>query len=299
LVALGRSAEAWRSLPKRKRRVKEALAAAEKRLEAASATALEKGTKLKGEAADLVASARLAQLQLEFDAYQKSALPSVNDQEAFKAGLESELKALSELKLQYVAVATIGSPTRSVTALRRIGDLHALYAKKVLAVRAPRSLNFEAAQVFRDRLSDQALPYQDRAAEHYTTCLDKARQWGVQSDDTKGCLGFLLEHRSDLFPRLDEESPNLGRVWVASYSPLGAMPLGPSDLSFLVSEAPKPKPKPAAEVVEKKDDKAEPKAETPAQPAQEEESAEDAMAQQIRDDGTMDTGDSALFEEEE
>ena len=77
------------------------------------------------------------------------------------------------------------------------------------------------------------------------------------------------------------------------------MPLGPSDLSFLVSEAPKPKPKPAAEVVEKKDDKAEPEAETPAQPPQEEESAEDAMAQQIRDDGTMDTGDSALFEEEE
>jgi len=186
-----------------------------------------------------------------------------------------------------------------VTALRRIGDLHALYAKKVLAVRAPRNLSFEAAQVFRDRLSDQALPYQDRAAEHYTTCLDKAREWGVQSEDTKGCLGFLVEHRSDLFPRLDEESPNLGRVWVASYSPLGSIRLGQADLSFLVSDAPKPEAKPAAQVVEKKEEKATPQTAAPQKPVEDVENAEDAMAQQIRDDGTMDTSDSELFEEEE
>jgi len=298
LVALGRAAEAWRALPSRKRRFKQGLAAAEKSLEAASAQAIEKGTKLKGEAADLVASARLAQLEKLFGGFSQEALPSVNDQEAFKAGLESQLKTLADLKLQYVAVASIGSPTRSVTALRRIGDLHALYAKKVLAVRAPRNLSMEASQVFRDRLSDQALPYQDRAAEHYTTCLDKARQWGVQGDDTKGCLGFLLEHRSDLFPRLDEESPSLGRVWVAAYSPLGAMALASSDLKFLVSEAPKPKPKPAAVVAEEKPAQEQPDA-ADAKPKTDEGSAEDSMAQQIRDDGTMDTTDSALFEEEE
>ena len=166
----------------------------------------------------------------------------------------------------------------------------------MLAVQAPRTLSFEAAQVFRDRLSDQALPYQDRAAEHYTTCLDKAREWGVQSEDTKGCLGFLVEHRSDLFPRLDEESPNLGRVWVASYSPLGSMRLGQADLSFLVSNAPD---QPAGQVVERKEKAAAVQTAAPQEPTEDAENAEDAMAQQIRDDGTMDTSDSELFEEEE
>ena len=76
----------------------------------------------------------------------------------------------------------------------------------------------------------------------------------MQGADTQGCLGFLLEHRSDLFPRLDEESPNLGRTWVAAYSPFGALPVQRDDLKFLVSTAPAPKAKAPseAEQVEKK-----------------------------------------------
>jgi hypothetical protein len=76
------------------------------------------------------------------------------------------------------------------------------------------------------------------------------------------------------------------------------MALASSDLKFLVSEAPKPKPKPAAVVAEEKPAQEQPDA-ADAKPKTDEGSAEDSMAQQIRDDGTMDTTDSALFEEEE
>ena len=85
---------------------------------------------------------------------------------------------------------------------------------------------------------------------------------------------------------------------MAAYSPLGAMALASSDLKFLVSEAPKPKPKAATVAAEKKPAEEQTEA-ADAQPKTDEGSAEDSMAQQIRDDGTMDTTDSALFEEEE
>ena len=74
------------------------------------------------------------------------------------------------------------------------------------------------------------------------------------------------------------------------------MRLGQADLSFLVSNAPD---QPAGQVVERKEKAAAVQTAAPQEPTEDAENAEDAMAQQIRDDGTMDTSDSELFEEEE
>ena len=95
-----------------------------------------------------------------------------------------------------------------------------------------------------------------------------------------------------------------GRTWVAAYSPFGALPVQRDDLKFLVSTAPAPRAKAPSEAEQVEKKKAAPAAAAPAPTAEEEKpeeaaTAEDAMAKQIRDDGTMDTGDDGLFEEEE
>jgi TolA-binding protein len=295
LVALGRAADAWRSLRGKGRGTLEGREQAERRLGEASSAAIKAGNKLRGEAADLVAEARIAQLNEPFRQYWKEALPAAADAQAFKAGFVAQIEQLGQLKLDYVEVASIGSPSRAVAALRRIGDLHARFAAKVLEVRAPNGLNAEATMVFQDRLSEQALPYQDKAADHYGTCLSQARKWGVQSEDTKACLGYLVENRADQFPRLDEERPAFGGVWVSAYSALGSLPVAQADLDFLqAASAPAP---PSAK--KSMDTAEEPPKKKAADKAPTEASAEEEMAKQIRDDGTLETGEGLLFEEDE
>jgi hypothetical protein len=127
--------------------------------------------------------------------------------------------------------------------------------------------------------------------------LSQARTWGIQSEDTKACLSYLVENRADQFPRLDEERPVFGRVWVSAYSALGSLPIAKADLAFLKGAtpvAPQASKGSPGKAEESPKEKAAPAAKAPSQA-----SAEEAMAKQIRDDGTLDTDEGLLFEEDE
>jgi cellulose synthase operon protein C len=292
LVAFGRAAEAWRRVRQRRSRwARKGLQRAEAALALAAADAEGGGVALKGEAAKLVASARFVELQQAFAAFAAKKLPSVHDAEAFRRGFEAQVSELAALKLRFVDLAKLGSAEYAVASLERIGALFDTMAKKVLSVPAPRGLSMAGADVFRDKLTEQAMPFQTQASELYEQCVVRAREWGISSDSAGRCLEFMVANVADRYPRLDEVIPDFGVDRLAFLSPLGQLTVRPGDVAKLA-------PAPAAEAA--------PEA-SAAAPAAEVvppvgDSAEEKMRKAIRKDGTVateDAADSMVFEEEE
>jgi tetratricopeptide (TPR) repeat protein len=294
LVAFGRAAEAWRRVRQRRSRwAIDGLKRAEAALALAAADAEGGGLALKGEGARLVAAGRFVALQQAFDAFAAHKLPSVRAAAAFRAGFEAHVEELTALKLRFVELAKLGSAEYAVASLERIGSLFDVMAKKVLGVPAPAGLSMAAADVFRDQLTERAMPFQTQASEVFEECVARARQWGVSSDAARRCLEFMVENVSDRYPRLDEEIPDFGGDRLAVLSALGQLSVRATDLDRLEIQTGQ---KSASAQTEEPTE-----AETVAAPAAAD-SAEEKMRKAIRSDGTVESGsanDGLLFEEEE
>ena len=75
----------------------------------------------------------------------------------------------------------------------------------ILKVPSPKKLTEEERLLFRDKLTEQTLPIEDKVTQAMELCLDESARFGVFNTWTKKCSRYLEEMRPESYPRLDYE----------------------------------------------------------------------------------------------
>jgi TolA-binding protein len=146
-----------------------------------------------------------------YDAFLKQKIERPDKPKKFKKTLAAKIKAKDGVYEAYTRVVKLKSPEWAVASLYRIGMAHDHLVHALQSVPAPKIFTDEQKMLFKDKLSQEALPIEDQAAQAMVLCLDKSAEYGVFNEWTQKCLSYLEEKRPNQFPKntLEERPPVL------------------------------------------------------------------------------------------
>ncbi|MGZ6125987.1 MAG: tetratricopeptide repeat protein, partial [Myxococcales bacterium] len=149
-------------------------------------------------AIDAAAHARFLAVEPAFDDF-----VAIRFHSARQADLVAALKAknarLAKLIAAYGEVVAIGSPRWSEAAFARIGEAYRDFNKGLLEAPLPRRLDAEQQELYRNTLSAQALPLEDKAVEALGKAVEVSRKSGVYSEWVIKAQEVLREYQPDAF----------------------------------------------------------------------------------------------------
>jgi len=108
---------------------------------------------------------------------------------------------LEAAKQIYLDVVTYQSPEWATAALLRIGQGYEAFAKAMREAPAPRDLNADEKQVYRDELEKLTVVIEDKAIEAYKTGYAKALDIGVYNQHTQDIRRALSRLDEASYPR--------------------------------------------------------------------------------------------------
>lgn len=116
--------------------------------------------------------------------------------------LESKANSLLEVERRYTTVVTLGAPRPAVCALTMIGKAYDSFAQALYAAPVPAGLTEEQEMMYRDALSEQAMPVETKAQEALATAVAKARELSLDDDCSREALALLEQRVPHLYPPL-------------------------------------------------------------------------------------------------
>ncbi len=122
---------------------------------------------------------------------------------ARQAALVSALKAknarLQALLAAWAEAIAIGSPAWSEAAFERMGEAYRDFNRGLLQAPIPRGLDEQQQEIYRNTLSAQALPLEDKATEAFRKSVAISQQSGVYSPWVVKAQDLLREYQPDAF----------------------------------------------------------------------------------------------------
>ncbi len=103
----------------------------------------------------------------------------------FNSSVEKKQRSLLAAVDAYQLVSQIGHAEKSIATLFRLGELHEVFAKELLAVKPDATLGEKEQESFRTAIEAGALPLNATAADFYTKAFDLSQTAGDYSDWTK------------------------------------------------------------------------------------------------------------------
>jgi TolA-binding protein len=149
-------------------------------------------------AIDAAAHARFLAVEPAFDDFLAIGFRSTRQAELVSA-LKTKNARLAKLIAAYGEVVAIGSPRWSEAAFARIGQAYRDFNKGLLDAPLPRRLDPEQQELYRNTLSAQALPLEDKAVEALGKAVEVSRKSGVYSEWVIKAQDMLREYQPDSF----------------------------------------------------------------------------------------------------
>jgi TolA-binding protein len=150
------------------------------------------------EAIDAAAHARFLAAEPGFDEFRAIRFHSAR-QGDLVAALKTKKARLATLIAAYAGVVEIGSPRWSEAAFARIGEAYRDFNKGLLDAPLPRGLDPEQEELYRNTLSAQALPLEDKAVEALGKAVEVSRRSGVYSEWVIRAQDLLRDYQPDAF----------------------------------------------------------------------------------------------------
>ncbi|MFZ9886079.1 MAG: tetratricopeptide repeat protein [Myxococcota bacterium] len=141
-----------------------------------------------------------------YEEFLNAKIERADNPQKFRSSLQDKIKGKDQVYEAYTNVVKLKSPEWAVASLYRIGQANDHLATALTSVPAPKIFTAEQQMLFKDKLSQEALPIEDQATQAMVLCLEKSASYGVFNDWTRKCLAFLEEKRPDQFPRNALES---------------------------------------------------------------------------------------------
>lgn len=150
---------------------------------------------------DAAAHARFLGADPAFDEFRAVRFRS-SRQADLVAALKAKNARLAKLIAAYGEVVAIGSPRWSEAAFARIGEAYRDFNRGLLDAPLPRGLDPEQQELYRNTLSAQALPLEDKSTEAFRKAVEVSRKSGVYSDWVIKAQDLLREYQPDAFGEL-------------------------------------------------------------------------------------------------
>ncbi|MFH1808450.1 MAG: tetratricopeptide repeat protein [Pseudomonadota bacterium] len=123
----------------------------------------------------------------------------------FQDTLKAKVAGKDKIKGVYTEVVKLGRPEWAIASLYRIGDVHLHLVDAIVKTPAPKGLNEEQADLFKEKLREQTFPIEEQGAEAFKLCVDKSKELNLFNQWTQKCINFLEENRPDQHPQIIEE----------------------------------------------------------------------------------------------
>jgi TolA-binding protein len=160
--------------------------------------ALPQAVRSSAEIIDASAHARFLAVAPAFEEFQGIRFRSGRQAELV-AALKTKNARLTRLLAAYGEVVAIGSPRWSEAAFSRIGEAYRDFNKGLLDAPLPRGLDAEQQDLYRNTLSAQALPLEDKAVEAFRKAIEVSQKSGVYSEWVIRAQDFLREYQPESF----------------------------------------------------------------------------------------------------
>lgn len=143
----------------------------------------------------------------------------LNRVSALRADLMRKQRLLKELERRYTEVVATGSPEHAIAALTRLGSAYGDFAEAIRKSPAPRGLNAEQVQLYREELEKLAMPLEEKAVAALQKGLAKAFELRIYGRWTLQAQEALSRFRPGSTPPLRElpyrmDDPAAGRALV-------------------------------------------------------------------------------------
>lgn len=136
-----------------------------------------------------------------YDEFLKLRIERADNPTKFRNSLQAKIKGKDRVYEAYTNVVKLKSPEWAVASLYRIGMAHDHLAEALTTVPAPKIFTDEQAMLFKDKLSQEALPIEEQATQAMVLCLEKSAEYGVFNEWTRRCLSYLEDKRPEQFPK--------------------------------------------------------------------------------------------------
>lgn len=173
------------------------------------AQAFQKSGKAVDDVGDPLALVAFRNADLVLEKYLAATITKADKPPEFKKTLQLKRDAKDAVDTAYTEVVKLKSPEWAVASLFRIGEAGANLVKVIKDVPAPKDMNDEQGQLFKDRLEEMTLPIEEQAAQTMVLCLDKSAELAVFNEWTRRCLAYLEENRPNQYPKnsSDQRTP--------------------------------------------------------------------------------------------
>jgi tetratricopeptide (TPR) repeat protein len=161
------------------------------------------------EAADPLSFLAFLDAEKPNEEFFKFTIEKADNPTKFRGSLKKKIEGKDKVYEAYTNVVKLKSPEWAVASLYRIGLANEHLSTALTTVPAPKIFSEEQRMLFKDKLSQEALPIEDQAVQAMVLCLDKSASYGVFNEWTQRCLAFLEAKRPDQFPKnqLEARSP--------------------------------------------------------------------------------------------
>lgn len=116
--------------------------------------------------------------------------------------LESKANSLLEVERRYTAVVTLGAPEPAVCGLTMIGKAYDSFAQALYGAPVPAGLSEEQEMLYREALTEQAMPVEAKSQEALETAVAKARELSLDNDCAREALALLEARAPHLYAPL-------------------------------------------------------------------------------------------------
>lgn len=129
---------------------------------------------------------------------------------AFKKSVRRKADELKKVVDAYMRVVKYKQGGPALCALEKIGDVYADYATSLKKAPLPPYLqNEDQALQFRDNLSQEILPVEDKAVEAWSTAVTKSHELHLYTPCARRAKKKLRRLRPDAMPVIEEEVPKV------------------------------------------------------------------------------------------
>lgn len=140
-----------------------------------------------------------------YQSFKEIKLAAPDDPKKFRDSLKEKRDAKKKVDAAYTKVVQIGSPEWAIASLYMIGSSDQHLVDAIQAVPSPKKLDEEQKLLFRDKLTEQTLPIEEKVTRAMELCLDESSRFGVFNSWTRKCARYLEEMRPDSYPKLEFE----------------------------------------------------------------------------------------------
>ena len=151
-----------------------------------------------GATVDAAAHARFVDTEKDFAKFQGIKFDT-SSQRALVSRLREKNAGLAKLLRSYGEVLKLGSPKWSAAALTRIGQAHQSFNRGLLDAPAPRGLNPDEQDLYRQALATKAAPLEDKAVEAFRKAVETGEKSGVYTEWAIAAQEALRELQPDSY----------------------------------------------------------------------------------------------------